>query len=288
MQIIAFITKFCPLKCEYCVIDLFKSEDKNADYWLDIFEKLDKKFHADVCISGGDPFTFKGIEKLLPRYHSDMLALNPVELRNLIKQNGAKSIALSLDSIKDNHYDKWSKIKSDATLKALPLLEGLDVVKIIGIVVSDRNYREIPEMIRTIGDQYTKMKFLINLEHNPEPVWKKEYEWLADQLISLYEEGYGVDHPNVFKAWKGENRLCIPLNNISVEHNGTLRMCFLRKGHYIAKYKVEDLLDDNKINKIRSDHWKDISEVCKVGCKFSCVLTQDMIAEGKIPRENWW
>ena len=130
-----FVTLACNARCDFCSNDLFtnKRGDISTEKYLSIIDECAALGVPVVCLIGGEPLLYKGLNRLIERIHYhgmvSMIATNGYllteeKVKELAKA-GLTSITISLHSINEEEHDNILKLKG-AYAKAFKAKEDCD------------------------------------------------------------------------------------------------------------------------------------------------------------------
>lgn|SRR5262249_1290031 len=155
------LLKACNFKCEYCGEGGELSASMKAQWDVDVM--IDRIYAAHRLgvrkfrITGGEPFLFKGIGRVLETLNDigcyTHVNTNGSYLRKhealLQKLNSNFHFAISLDSVHKDNFDVISKTEGyyDVTMDGIELVASLHRLLRLNMVVTKYNVQEIGEMI---------------------------------------------------------------------------------------------------------------------------------------------
>jgi MoaA/NifB/PqqE/SkfB family radical SAM enzyme len=301
-------TRKCNLRCSYCKIknQNFPNELSWSD-WVIILKKINEQF-SNICFTvllGGDITTWgEDLVKFVAAmsnteisyaFTTNGLLLTETYLKKL-KKYGLNSISLSLDTLKIRK-DKHENIKSQTTVKLLPLLNTLGFEELhCTVTVDNTNLEEIPEIIEFLTNQKTYSEITPMLYgKNSSYDYTSDYKTLKNRLftvedvgkinevmqkvIEMKKEGYLVHNTNDYLLnWSKwgikQNWKCGYPVNLVADADGSMRLCLQIKGNSVTKHHIGSL----DFGAFLKDWYKDYNEFCQ-GCYWNCSAESKFIYE---------
>ena len=155
------LTKQCPFKCIYCgeggEVTISKMPDFTYDYYKEVIDTAKNCGIEKIRFTGGEPFAFKKIHKILEYIkNKDITVLINTNglLVDKVNESSLENasdihIAVSLDSLKEDVFDKISNTKGNfkRVIKNIDWLIIQRRLLRINMVITPHNVSEIPQMI---------------------------------------------------------------------------------------------------------------------------------------------
>lgn len=160
------VTNRCDQRCKHCYIyngqevcDLEPSLEE-CNNLIGDFVRFCKRIgrRPFFTITGGDPLLYPDIWALFEMLHEKGLRFailgNPFHLDEgvckKLKELGCTDYQMSLDGMQETHDSFRKKGSWDSTLSALELIGNAGIKTVIMTTVSKANYKEVPDIIRTV------------------------------------------------------------------------------------------------------------------------------------------
>lgn len=229
------LTERCNLDCKYCFRKVTNVEDIECDNILDFMHRLNKVETIDeIYLTGGEPFLYKDLEKLLIKCNS--VCNNLYILTNGILLND-KNIALakkykvklhvSLDSY-DARYHNIYRGGHSVIMKNLKILKNDPSIEInLNVTLSPLNLDQI-SLIEIFAEEsgFTTDYSILSVDSNMENSW---YKMKSNDISKLYNE---------LSLWAQKNNRSIKLkffNYILKNKNAKLKQCIYCKNNFVIK-----------------------------------------------------
>lgn len=275
---LVYVNRLCPMKCKYCSLKIPGSEKNqlSAEQWKKAFDILDKRHFKLPTLVGLEPLMLKEELVEIVKYFKDnniphvILSTLPDKLFNDYKQklldNGLSNITCAFDSLDSSNEIGKKSIRGLKNLNELKAL-GLQDSQLI-TTVTDKNLDSLCDMLDTAVKNNHWIEFNI-IHWNKDGKYdffpakeemsdliitdKKRFDEAIDKLKNkiINENIKTVYNPlEYFDALKEHgmdlNWHCGCPNHISVDYDGTMRLCVYRSGEEVRKFSIFDLEDDSK------------------------------------------
>jgi len=289
---------------EYPLMDHYKENELDADGWIDIIARL-KNNNPDVflVIYGGEPFLYNDLPKVLnycheANVHYTVISNNTDGIQKRIESvceeiGGFYGFTSSVDPLMLKDGDDWDDVR-EKSRKGFERLKEMkesgkakDVVAEITAFKSTLPYlydtvkllsdNGIYSSITTLDQQKNKYYDFSTISDTDELVPKDDYtkevfkkiqddESLLIHIPELLDKVYD-DLPcnmrcNIFKD----------IHNVTIDADGSLRLCLRIRGIETPKYSFKDLIDEDGVvsKKFNDALEKDYEETCD-GCIWTCM-----------------
>jgi len=277
----------------------------NWKEWARYIKELVKKNPSIqfVCLLGGDISVWgeklvsfsKRMKEIFWNFTTNGVLLNDEKkLKKLRKE--MDSISLSLDSLKPKE-DVWERLKSQTTIKLLPLLNKLGFRDLHCTITIDKtNLEELPDLVKFLTKnktwaEITPVIFGKNKNYDYAAsfdVLKKRLFTKKDipkikkimlKMVEMKKEGYLIHNTdNYLLNWskyvvKQQWKCGYPINLV-FDADGSARLCLHVKGKRVVKHNIKDFNFDDFLK----DWYKDFKELCK-GCYWNCQYEPKYIYE---------
>lgn len=192
------LTNKCNLKCRYCFVECNKSvkQDLTLEEWKKIIEELKKMGAASICMMGGEPLLFSGLEELT--VFSKDLGLNIDMTTNGLniekKLDAVKNIdsfMLSLDGPKEHNDINRGSLSYAAAINALRVLKEMGKPVRLNCVITKQTRNDLSWILNFIDAENVWATFSLPAEF-PEnsKMLEKEIVLSDEDTKEYYEELY--------------------------------------------------------------------------------------------------
>jgi len=294
-----YLTRECPMHCEYCAIrnsklsqrELTASEWKRA---FNILKDLNCEFNL---ILGNETMMLEGglveIVKHLYEQKIDyaLYSTSPTELYSKLKEPlieaGLKNLSSGFDTLKRNDsIGVKSRRGLEGMIEMKKRIETLDTQGTI--TLSSINLDEVVDLLRILTkhniwgavnslhwDIDGGYDFFPSKEHLGDLVItdEKKFQALCKKLKELTTNGEIMvqNPPEYFDALAkyGLNMgwHCTQPYIVTIDADGSLRLCAYRRGNKITEFSIFDLVDEKKFEEYKKI-WREESRECP-GCFWS-------------------
>jgi len=310
------LTRRCNLNCPQCKITRnypnspYRLPRKELDWkeWFEFITSLKQtQFHT---IYGGEPLLYDGIEDLICSLNSKGIPYTIISNGLLLDQLKVVPYGLSLSCDGTwNNMDVSNKRRSEMAFELLPLWKQKGVKDAVAVFTTNAlNYKVVKDVVRhfshhrvvtevTLLDQPKSEYYDFadtwdngNLIKIPED----EFNLLMDELSEMKRNGFLI-HNNLefFELAKmygrTDNYICKePWRVLTVDCDGSLRLCYRIKGLETPKYTIWDLMN-GKDEEIKRAMMTDHKNLCR-GCNWNCIMMAETNAdfEGHGLRRDLW
>ena len=304
------LTRLCPLSCENCRIskDYIGSPYPSIDSygllapkeWLklmDVLENMGCVFHT---IYGGEPILYPQMEELIKLLNERNKCYTFItsgchfgKWLDFHKKCGIKGVSASIDIV---YGGEDRKRKSEFGEGFLFMMKSLGVKDVVAVTVLDElniQNNRVLNMVKRYTDRGVYVE--ITLIDNPKSKWydfaedvgleissMDKFRELMDGLMGLKKEGYLI-HNNIewFEAMKNielnKYKCNEPWTSLTVEPDGTLRLCYRIGGKRVRAFKVFDLR--NLSNEIQAMFVRDMEELCEGCSPWNCVWMSEFLKD---------
>jgi MoaA/NifB/PqqE/SkfB family radical SAM enzyme len=308
------LTRRCNLGCPQCRISknypnspyVLPTKELDANAWVEFIENLDAKFHT---IYGGEPMLYPQINELVSLLNRKGILYTLISNGTLLDKLRVVPYGLSLSC--DGFWlgmDEMNKARSISAYKLLPEWKKRGVVDAVAVFTMNAfNYlsvfftvsyfslhRVVTEV--TLLDQPKNEWYDLAegwKEGNLQNIPKCEFDWVMDKLAEMKRNDYLI-HNNFpfFELAKvygySDNYVCKePWRILSVDCDGSLRLCYRIKGKRTPQLTVKDL---DREEAVKFAMLSDKEELCR-GCNWNCIMMAetdaDFVYHG-LRRELWY
>ena len=285
------LTEKCNLRCFYCMPEEGVPYRDKANFMtleeiLDIAKNFVELGVKKIRLTGGEPLVRKNVKHLILQ-----LAKLPVELTlttnailvdkfiEVFKQAGIKSVNVSLDSLKEDSFNRisrrnyFNRIKSNINL----LIKHNFHVKVNVVIMRNINEHEIPDFINWTLINKIHVRFIEFMpfdgnqwEWNKKVSYKEIMEIATNHFGDKYIEKIQDNKNDTAKSYRLKNAkgtfgiiasvtnpFCDTCNRIRLTADGKLKNCLfsrsetdlltnLRKKRDIRKIIIESILEKEK------------------------------------------
>lgn len=202
------VTDNCNLRCVYCMDEkdnkfLKKDEKLTDDEIYRVVKESAKLGIKKVRITGGEPLVRPGVVDLIGRINSIegieeiYLTTNGILLADRLDElvkNGLKGVNISLDSLKEDRFNKLTRLGHvDNVLAAIDKAISLGIkVKLNTVIVNDINKDEIMDFVNLTKEKEIDVRFIelmpIGIAINYKGVANEEVLNIIRRKASDFEE----------------------------------------------------------------------------------------------------
>ena len=252
------VTDNCNLRCIYCMDEkgnkfLNKDEKLTDDEIYKVVKESAKLGIKKVRITGGEPLVRPGVVSLISKINNIegieeiYLTTNGILLADMIDElskNGLKGVNISLDSLKEDRFNKLTRVGNlHKVLEAIDKAIELGVkVKVNTVIVNDINKDEIIDFVNLTKEKPIDVRFIelmpIGIAVNYKGATNEEVLKFITERYPNYEEvvrsksGGPASYIKVNGA-KGKigfisamsNCFCEECNRIRLTPEGFLKQC---------------------------------------------------------------
>lgn len=289
-----WITRRCPLRCNYCNIPKKDIKELRLDEWIQAVDIIKCLGTKKIVLLGGEVTEYDDlvgvVDYIINLAKLDCsLTTNGFENYNTVKNligKGMKNIAVSIDTLNIDH--SISPIKCRYSLGLIKQLEKDDLKEKLNLrcytVVNKNNLSELESFIKHMSQKEIRV-YLIPYHWGDEGVFEhrknhsesafttdkdvQAYGEVIDKIVGLKREGYLVDNSEEYllsskSHIKNLDWRCNGLSELRIDSDGSLLCCCDRKGEVSKNFTIFDLKDESKIKEFLEMREKD-SKSCK-GC----------------------
>jgi MoaA/NifB/PqqE/SkfB family radical SAM enzyme len=289
-----------------CKFSLTSVLELEPSVWLDIFTFLKERMGAKFfTLTGGEPLLYDGLVPLIKGMEkfdycvisSSFKPLFDMKKKALLDA-GLKNWSVSLDVIQDLwertlhgidalHYFMDNGVKDLHCVVVVSYFNADDMLRFVKYLLSWGWWVEVTQIDWGKNEYYDlapyEMKFCLpTLE---------QVKKLSQVFKELYNQGARLHSPDFFYDMWPKYRDCSyickdPFGSLTIDADGTLRLCYRIKGVHLPKYTVFDL--ENKLEEVLSARDKDKELLCQ-GCMWNCVMMSDYFNEHpELDGESWF
>jgi MoaA/NifB/PqqE/SkfB family radical SAM enzyme len=273
-----YLTRQCPRACEYCRIRESKiDKELTPEQWVEALHILKEAGVEFNLFLGNEPFMLKeGLVHIIENckdINYGMYSASPEELFNKYADKvidaGLKNYSIPIDLIGvPTDYTGDIKDKSLQGLENLKYMRDNGVTELYGLMtISKLNYKYVEQIAKIVNDAGAvigfnvihwntdgKFDFFPGKEDMQEyilgPEEKKELSKSFANILKLKQEGKLRIQNNL--QWFGDlflycdelNWHCTHPQILTVDSDGSFRVCGYRKGEHISKYNIFNFRDD--------------------------------------------
>jgi MoaA/NifB/PqqE/SkfB family radical SAM enzyme len=255
-------------------------------------------------ITGGEPLLYDGLVDLIKKmekfdYCVISSSYKPLfdNKKKALLDAGLKNWSVSLDIIQDLwertlhgmdalHYFMDNGVKDLHAIVVVSYFNANEIDRFVKYLLSWGWWVETVQMEYGKNDYYDfasyEMKFCLPTLEQVVRLSKIFKEW--------YNQGLRLHCPDFYYDMWVEYRDCSyvckdPFSSLTIDADGSLRLCYRIKGIHLPKYKVFDL--ENKLEEVLDARDKDKKLLCQ-GCLWNCVMMSDYFNEHpEIDGESW-
>ena len=305
------LTRLCPLSCEDCKISkdyigspypsIDSYKELSPDKWLEAIRILEERGCVFHTLYGGNPASYGQLDLLVKNlnenneYYTFITAgIMKSKWLGLNRKYGLRSMSASVDVVSDEG-DRLRK--SSIGRNFLYEMKSKGVSDVVAVTVLDeKNIQN--DMIFRMVDEFTDKGIVteITLIDNPKSLWYDfaeetgleiksfdRFDFIMDRLKQMKLQGYLIhNNREYFEAMKSVIRVGFkcskPWLSMTLEPDGTIRLCYRVGGKRVRKYKVFDLLD--KEEEIEKAYLEDLNELCRK-CLWNCQWMSEFLCDDK-------
>lgn len=287
------VTDNCNLRCIYCMDEkdnkfLQKNEKLTDDEIYRVVKESANLGIKKVRITGGEPLVRPGITKLISKINSITgieeiyLTTNGILLADMLDelyQNGLKGVNISLDSLKEDRFNKLTRLGNlNKVLQAIDKAISLGIkVKLNTVIVNDINKDEVIDFVNLTKEKAIDVRFIelmpIGIAVNYKGATNEEILKIINDNYSDYEEivrsksGGPATYIRV-KGAKGKigfisamsNCFCEECNRIRLTPEGFLKQCLHFDYGIDLKSRLREGISDEELSKLISNNIYDKPE----------------------------
>ncbi|WP_297713066.1 GTP 3',8-cyclase MoaA [Clostridium sp.] len=277
------VTDKCNLRCIYCMDEKDNTFLKNDEKLTDdeiyrVVKESSELGIKKVRITGGEPLVRPDLVKLvskinnIPGIEEIYLTTNGILLADMIDElvlNGLKGVNISLDSLKEERFNKLTRLgKLNKVLEAIDKSIALGVkVKLNTVIVNDINKDEIIDFVNLTKEKNIDVRFIelmpIGIAINYKGATNEEVLQVISENYSDYEEvvrskSGGPASYIKLKDAKGKigfisaisNCFCEECNRIRLTPEGFLKQCLHFDYGVDLKGKLRTGISDEELRKL--------------------------------------
>lgn len=277
------VTDKCNLRCIYCMDEKDNTFLKNDEKLTDdeiyrVVKESSELGIKKVRITGGEPLVRPDLVKLvskinnIPGIEEIYLTTNGILLADMIDElafNGLKGVNISLDSLKEERFNKLTRLgKLNKVLEAIDKAITLGVkVKLNTVIVNDINKDEIIDFVNLTKEKNIDVRFIelmpIGIAINYKGATNEEVLKVIFENYSDYEEvvrskSSGPASYIKLKDAKGKigfisaisNCFCEECNRIRLTPEGFLKQCLHFDYGVDLKGKLRTGISDEELRKL--------------------------------------
>lgn len=277
------VTDKCNLRCIYCMDEknnkfLNNDEKLTDDEIYRVIKESANLGIKKIRITGGEPLVRPGVTNLIskintiPGIEEIYLTTNGILLADMIEdlaKNGLKGVNISLDSLKEDRFNKLTRLgKLNKVLEAIDKAISLGVkVKLNTVIVNDINIDEVIDFVNLTKEKSIDVRFIelmpIGIAVNykgatNEEILKiitKEYDNIEKSVRS---KSSGPANYIKVEGAKGKvgfisamsNCFCEDCNRIRLTPEGFLKQCLHFDYGVDLKSKLREGINDEDLQKI--------------------------------------
>lgn len=277
------VTDNCNLRCIYCMDEkenkFLKKDEKLTD---DEIYRVVKESAAlgikKIRITGGEPLVRPGLANLIGRINNISgieeiyLTTNGILLYDMLDnlaENGLKGVNISLDSLKEDRFNKLTRLgKLDKVLASIDKAISLGIkVKLNTVIVNDINKDEIMDFVNLTREKKIDVRFIelmpIGIAVNYKGVTNEEVINIINENCFEFEEvirskSGGPATYIKLKDSKGKvgfisamsNCFCEDCNRIRLTPEGFLKQCLHFDYGVDLKSILREGVSDEELQKV--------------------------------------
>jgi cyclic pyranopterin phosphate synthase len=201
------LTEHCNFRCQYCTVSTQvdftpKEQLLNEDQFLHLTKLFVQAGVSKIRLSGGEPTVYKGLSKFIyevgqmQQVKTLGITSNGYILHRKLaeyKQNGLTAINISLDTFKEDRFQKISRISGlhnvfKSINKAIEL--GYAPVKINCVLMKGTNDDELLDFVEFVRDKPVNVRFIeyFSIGKNE---WNREKTVSFKEMTERIENKYG-------------------------------------------------------------------------------------------------
>lgn len=289
----------------------YKNSEMSTDYIIDTLAKL-KKHNSDMfhIFFGGEPLLRNDLAEILSYCNSKdiyytVITNNSEEIQpkiaKLIKKVGflrgltASIDPLILDKSVNKNTDRYKK--SIAGLERLKSYKGVVEDLVAEITADNDNIDYLYPLVKMLTDlgvcssitpiDIAKNKYYDFSNIRDESLLIQKTSKLKDVFQKIIDDGLNVHMADTMlpKLWdilpaELDCGLDKNVHNMTIESDGTVRLCLRIKGIYTPKLYVLDVIDGNGdvVKLYESSIGRDKNQLCE-GCNWTCPISSSIVKD---------
>ena len=293
-----FIQRYCPRQCPYCIAKDVRGKRKlRVHEWQKFFEWADKQGFEFHLILGNEslayPWIVDFVKMMRGRYYTLYTTFpepyHPKVTEEVIKA-GVYSLSCGVDYIVTEDFTD-DYIKSGHGVEVMCQIKNRIPDHQLTVTIHRKNFRVLPQIMGVL----TRMGFItgasfVEYSHDGKHDFfptkdklldyifteedKEEFDFVMNLVADGIEEGkYFVQPPPEY--FRDAVKYAIDISwhcskplILSIEEDGSLRLCAYRKGEELPNYTIFDLVEDRITLEEVKKLWKKESKKCP-GCYWS-------------------
>ena len=207
------ITSRCNSNCMYCSFRSGLSKNKidiELDTIIRIIDELAEIGVKVLTFTGGEPLIRRDLPDACKYAKSKNMTIHITtnglllskEIASQLNDCGVTNLIMSLDSLDDSVYSIHRGVSNNKVLQSLSVLDYFSQLKeenfcAVTFVVSRKNYKELPDFVRTIKNKGKKILVNIQPYHKPpslEFIPQKTIENATKEEHEIYESLLAAEH----------------------------------------------------------------------------------------------
>jgi len=308
------LTRRCPYKCSYCRIvkdyenspypNVHSYTELSAQAWMDAIKILEDHGCVFHTIYGGEPIVYKDMDELIrlmteheTKYTFITSGAMPDKWLALHKKYGIKGISSSVDIVSALSIDDRAK-KSSLGKVFLSEMKQAGVDDVVAVTVLDEKNIHGDGIFNLVKELSSKgIVTEITTIDEPKSEWYdfaektdlsiKSYDrfkMVMDNLKGMKKAGYLIHNNEEYfveakEVIDSEYRCKTPYTSLTIEPDGTLRLCYRIGGKSVRVLKVFDLPGHTDF--VEKAFEKDRKELCK-GCLWNCIMMSEFLTKDKV------
>jgi len=266
------ITKKCNLRCRYCRVSA--GEEKEGELTFQqakkVVGKLKQAGYSHLKFTGGEPLTKSYFWDLVKYAHGKGMLVsvftNSVLIHEVLLPLFKKYIslvAISLDTLNDEHNAILRRTKAEFVLQKIQLLKRSGIPVVISTTVTKINVKDLPELIKkakAIGVQEIKINDFVDNGRASENLsllklnkpLRNNISSTIDNIQTIYQET--PTQNNAFKCECDDN-------NLFINYRGDVFPC-VELSYLSNEFCLGNIVKDRSINifKLNKDFYSKIKE----------------------------
>jgi MoaA/NifB/PqqE/SkfB family radical SAM enzyme len=313
----SIVRDYSDMPSSYPQMNHYHENELTSDQWIKIINKLYQNNNRVFLIFyGGEPFLYPELDKIIEHCHKincdyTIISNNTPEVQPKIldlyhKVGSLHGFSASIDPDLAAHYHEFVVKKDHAFIKTLEGFNNLVSLKekcmahdvVAEITVTSKNMKYLYDTVKLLSSKgiYSSIT-TIDLKKSP----YYDFSTVTDE--SLLVQKNTETRSEFFKIMTDDTLLVhIPsmllklynilpcdmkcdiasdVNNVTIDSNGSFRLCLRIKGVYTPNLKLENIFDETgKITSfVKSVMKSDYNEYCK-GCNHTCLLMSKYFSSG--------
>jgi MoaA/NifB/PqqE/SkfB family radical SAM enzyme len=273
----------------------------SSDKWIEAIRILEDKGCVFHTIYGGEPILYEEIDSLVEKLNRNKIKYTFItsgfmkeRWLQIHKRHGIKGISASVDIVPDRG-DRQNK--SSVGKLFLSEMKEAGVNDVVAVTVLDeKNIQD--DSIFDLVEELTGKGIVteITLIDEPKSEWYdfaeptglsiKSFDRFNEIMFRLGKmkwAGYGIHNNLEFFQQAGEaaknGYFCKkPFTSLTIEPDGTLRLCYRIGGNWVRGMKVFDL---NKVEKHIEEAFERDREALCLGCSWNCIMMSEFLLTDK-------